>query len=166
MSIALFQKLSAVRESKVERAQRECHRAKGALALCEQALALAQGFHRAMQQEKQATAQRWRVDRLALRPFDGDAFDCHQYELARCDRRIAEALDGVARRSKERDESARNLEAARMALARRQVELTKARSGVTQQRLLQQCRDEAIEEDELDELAVLRPRQSLLEGRT
>jgi hypothetical protein len=165
VSVTLFQKLSTVRESKVERARRECRRMQDALASCEQALALAQGVHGSMLAQKQAVALRWRADRLALEAFDADACDCHHFELARFDRRIAEALDAVTRRSKERDASARDLAAARNALIRRQVELTKAQSGVTQHRLLQQRHDEAIEEDELDELAVLRPRQSPLEGR-
>ena len=164
MSIALFQKLCAVRESKVERAQRECRRMQDLLAQCEQALELAEGLHRSMLAGKQAVTLRWRADRLALESFDADACDCHRVALSRWDRRIAEALEAVTRRSTEREEAARQLEDALKALMRRQVELTKAQSGVAQHRLLQQQRDEAIEEDELDELAVLRPRQSVLES--
>lgn len=165
MSVSLFRKICAVRESKVERAQRECHRIQDELVLKEQALALARDAHCALQAGKQAASLRWRSERLALEPFDSNACDSHQVTLARWDRKIAQALDVVTQRSAQRDECARALDAARKDLMRKQMELTKAQSGVAQHRLLQQQRDDAIEEDELDELAVLRPRQVLLETR-
>ena len=122
----------------------------------EQALLAAQQAHRAARLSKERLVTDWRADRLALRAFDAQAREGHEAELARSERRIAEVEAVVAQRRKERDEAARALQAARDALARRRAELAKAQNGVTQHQAMERRRDEANEEDELDELAVLR----------
>lgn len=155
MSSALFRRLCSIRQSKVERAEREVLQCKAVLACREGALQAAHAEHSRELARKNATAASWRERRLTLAAFNTDALDGHQVELLHCDRRIAHALAAVEQCTAERDEAARALEAAQQALLRRRVELNKAEQGVSQHLAVERVRDEAVEEDELDELAVI-----------
>jgi hypothetical protein len=155
MSSALFRRLCSIRQSKVERAEREALQCQATLALREAALRDAQAEHGREVARKHAMAANWRERRLALAAFDTDALNGHQVELLHGDRCIAHALAAVEQCAAERDEAALALEAAQQALARRRVELNKAEQGVSRHLAVERVRAEAMEEDELDELAVL-----------
>lgn len=164
MSTVFFRRLSGIRELKVERSQREVLQARDQLSACEDALRAASAAHAGEVARRYAVSQRWRAQRLALADFDQQATIGHEAELRRCDQRIAAALCVVERLAAQRDAASCALQAAQAQLDRRRAELAKAEQGVSQFRALERARDEAAEEDEMDELAVLRRAPALMES--
>lgn len=155
MSSATFRRLCAVRQIKVERASREVARRQEALAQREEALLAARAAAALRLAERGQLVDGWRAERLALSAFDTEAYDGHQAELTRCERRIAQAQAVVQVHLAERDEAARALRAAAQALLACRIDLNKAERATEQHRVSERVRDEALEEDEQDELSVV-----------
>lgn len=155
MSLVVFQTLCRVRQGKVEHAEREFRAQQAAAVRAQMQADAARAAHEATLDDQRALAARWRASRLALRSFVHDDCVTHEAEMARAERRIQLSLAALQDSLRRLDDALRLARAAREALAHCRVDLSKAEKGVELQQSLQRAHDEATEEDELDELAML-----------
>ena len=158
MKLALLQRLCEVRRHKIERAEKECRDIRQEVSVLEHNLGLAQQDHAAKVADKEAHRQAWQVARLEMKPFDSGDIICHEALMARCDSQINQADQLVSVRRMQVEEGMDRLAWAQRQLVARRMELTKAEEAVSRVTAAQREHDEAVEEDELDEIALLGPR--------
>jgi hypothetical protein len=158
MSLALFRQLRSIRQGKLAQAERELRARLDEATSARMRAEAAQAEHQAMLDGKRALEAQWRASRLDLRTFVQDDCLAQAAALARWDTRIEASHVALQQAMAQLQEAMVAIQAAREALARCRVELAKADKGVERQRELLNQRDEALEEDELDELGTLASR--------
>lgn len=155
MTLALLRQLHHVREGKLAQAERE-HFARLAEAARARTLHEAtEAEHRATVEAKRALQAQWRAQRLARDTFVQDDCLAQDAALGQWDRRIAASRAAMDEAAVQLTQALQAVQQARDALARSRVDLAKAERAVEREREQLARRDEAREEDELDELAIL-----------
>ena len=155
MTLALLRQLEQVREGKLAQAEREHRERLHAAAEARARRDRADAEVRALIEGKRALQARWRAQRLARESFVHDDCLAQDAALVHSERRI-EAGQAVLQQAETRLEAAMQAaQQARAVLARCRIDLAKAGHAVARERERRAQREEAREEDELDELALL-----------
>lgn len=158
MKLALLQRLRVVRQYKIERAEKECRVIREEILGLEHNLALAVHQHSGMVAEKDGHRRAWNAARLEMQPFDSHDIICHEALMARCDSQINQAGQLIDVRRMQVEEGKERLAHAQRQLVARRMELNKAEEAIARVQAALREHDEAVEEDELDEIAVMGPR--------
>ena len=163
MKLALLQRLCIVRRHKIERAEKSCRTIREEVEVLERDLTLVQQHHAAMLADKHRYRMAWQAARLELRPFDSGDIVCHEALMARCNTLINQADQLVSVRRMQLEEGMDRLAQAHQLLVQRRMELAKAEEAISRVVAAQRERDEAVEEDELDQIAVMGSRLAFFE---
>lgn len=155
MKQALLQKLCVVRRHKIERAEKVCRTIREEVEVLERDVMIAQQDHAAMLADRHGHRMAWQAARLELKPFDSGDIACHEALMARCDARINQAEQLVSVRVMQFEEGKDRLEQAQQVLVQRRMDLAKAEEAISRLMTEQRESDEAVEEDELDQIAVM-----------
>lgn len=158
MKLALLQRLRVVRQYKIERAEKECRVIREEILGLEHNLALAVHQHAGMVAEKDGHRRAWNAARLEMQPFDSHDIICHEALMARCDSQINQAGQLIDVRRMQVEDGKERLAHAQRQLVARRMELNKAEEAIARVLAALREHDEAVEEDELDEIAVMGPR--------
>jgi len=161
MSLALFRQLRSIRQGKLAQAERDFRARLDAATRARMRADAAQVEYQVMLDGKHSLEAHWRASRLERRAFIQDDCLAQAAALVRWDHRIEASRHVLQQAMAEFEQAMLAVQAAREALARCRVELAKADKGVARQRELLNQRDEALEEDELDELGTLSSRHGL-----
>lgn len=158
MKLTLLQRLCVVRQYKIERAEKECRVIREEILGLEHNLALAAQQHAAVVAEKDHHRRAWHNARLEMKPFDSHDIVCHEALMTRCDSQINQADQLISVRRMQVEEGKERLAYAQQQLMQRRKELNKTEEAIARVKADQLEHDEAVEEDELDEIAVMVPR--------
>jgi flagellar biosynthesis chaperone FliJ len=155
MKLALLQRLCVVRRYKIERAERECRMVQEEILGLEHNLALAVQQRASAAAEKDAHRRAWHTARVQMKPFDSGDIICYEALMTRCDSQINQADQLISVRRMQVEEGKERLARAQRQLVERRMELNKAEAALERVTAALREHDEAVEEDELDEIAVM-----------